>query len=253
MTLRMYRLIPIFFLAMACSGKAKEETSSPKTSSSPTASAPIEPGFSVSGKVAYTGRSSKRRKVKMNADAKCLSQHPKGFHYRSTVVGKNGGLANAFVYVKEGLGNRSYTPPAGSKQILKQHGCWYHPRISGIMVGQDLEILNNDPTMHNVNASPHFNAAMPPSVKQITKSFNKSKVMFRIKCNVHPWMTAYVGILKHPFYAVTDKNGNYTIENLPKGQYTLEVWHEKRGRLTQKVTVTASGAKTDFKFIKKKK
>jgi len=210
--------------------------------------APARAEGGVKGKVVFEGKASKGEAVKMNADPKCLEQHKAGFLFEPIVVGPKGELANAFIYVKQGLEGRKFDAPRESKAILDQRGCWYHPRVSGIMVGQKLEILNSDPTMHNVNAQPEFNAAMPAAVKKLEKAFKKPKVMFKIKCNVHPWMTTYVGVLEHPFYAVSGKDGSFEIKNLPPGKYTLEVWHEKLGSQTREVTVPASGATADFKF-----
>ncbi len=207
----------------------------------------------VTGKVTFDGKAPKGMPIKMNADPKCLEQHKAGFDFAPVQVGGNGGLANVFVYVKKGVEGKSFTAPADAKVILDQKGCWYYPHVSGIMVGQTLEIVNDDPVMHNVNAQPEFNAAMPPTVKKMDKTFKKEKVMFKLKCNVHPWMTSYVGILPHPYYAVTDKDGSFDIKGLPAGKYTIEAWHETLGSMTQEITVGATGGKADFKFASKAK
>lgn len=201
----------------------------------------------VKGKVSFGGPVPKGDAVKMSADAKCADQHKGGFTF-SPVNGSGGGLADVFVYVKTGLQGKTFTPPPEPKVILDQQGCWYHPHVLGIMVGQKLEIRNSDPTMHNVNAQPEFNAAMPPAVKKMEKTFKKTKVMFRIKCNVHPWMTAYAGIVENPYYAVSGPDGTFEIKGLPPGKYTLEAWHEKLGAKTMDVTVAASGATANIKF-----
>lgn len=202
----------------------------------------------VKGKITVSGAAAKGDAVKMNADPKCNEQHKSGFNFAAVEAGGKGELANVFVYVKKGLEGKKFTAPAEPKAILDQKGCWYYPRVSGIMVGQKMEILNSDPTMHNVNAQPEFNAAMPAAVKKLEKTFKKPKVMFKIKCNVHPWMTTYVGVLEHPYYAVSGKDGSFEIKGLPAGKYTLEAWHEKLGAVTQDVTVGAAGATSDFKF-----
>lgn len=206
----------------------------------------------VKGKVTFSGKAPKGDAVQMNADPKCLEQHKGGFLFAPIVVGAKGELANAFIYVKKGLEGKKFDAPKDAKVILEQKGCWYIPRVSGIMVGQKLEILNSDPTMHNVNAQPEFNAAMPAAIKKMEKAFKKPKVMFKIKCNVHPWMTTYAGVLEHPYYAVTGKDGAFEIVGLPAGKYTLEVWHEKLGVASQDVTVGAGGAVVNFKFAEGK-
>ncbi len=205
----------------------------------------------VKGRINYKGKTGSAKSIKMNTDPKCLAQHKDGFKYQKIVVDADGGLANAFIYVKEGLEGKKFTPPKESKAILDQKGCWYQPRVSGIMVGQTMTILNSDPTMHNVNAMPNFNAAMPAGVVKMKKKFKKSKVMFKIKCNVHPWMRAYVGILDHPYYAVSGADGGYEIADLPPGKYTLSVWHEKMKRQSIEITVGKDGAKADFELKKK--
>lgn len=199
---------------------------------------------SVKGKVVLKGAPPKPGKIMMSADPKCLQQHPKGFLNEDVVVGKDGGLANVFVYIKEGV-KGSFEAPKESKVVFDQKGCWYHPHVFGIQVNQKLEILNSDPTMHNVNAmakkSPPFNSSMPPKIKPIEKKFTKPEVMVKIKCNVHPWMTAYAGVLDHPFYAVTDKTGGFEIKGVPSGSYTLVAWHEKYGTATDMKVTVADG------------
>ena len=208
----------------------------------------------VKGKISYGGKASKGKKIKMSADPKCLAAYgEKGFKYKAIEVDKNGGLAHAFVYVSKGLGGKKFSPPKESKAILDQKGCWYAPLVSGIQVGQVLQIINSDPMMHNVNAMPNFNAAMPKGVPPMKKKFKKKKVMFRIKCNVHPWMKSYVGILDHPYYATSGADGTYEIKDLPPGKYTLSVWHEKMKKFSEEITVKAKGTTADFKLAKKKR
>ncbi|MBI4386782.1 MAG: hypothetical protein HY551_05320, partial [Elusimicrobia bacterium] len=192
------------------------------------------PGFR--GRVVFAGKIPPARVLPMGSDPICLKQHPKGFIFQPFAVGKTGGLADVFVYVKKGLEGKNFETPKEAA-VLDQKGCWYYPRVIGAMVGQRVELLNSDPTIHNVNALPEFNVSMPPGLKKIEKTFVKPAVMQKLKCNVHPWMTAYVGVLEHPFYAVTDLDGAYEIRGLPPGKYVLEAWHERLGVLTRAVTV----------------
>lgn len=202
----------------------------------------------VRGEVTFSGKAPEGTAVKMKADPKCLDQHKEGFTFETVAAGPKGELSNVFVYVKKGLEGKGFQAPKEPKVILDQKGCWYHPHVSGIMVGQTLQIVNSDPTMHNVNAQPNFNAAMPAGIKPLEKTFKKARVMFPIKCNVHPWMKAYIGVLEHPYYAVSGKDGAFEIKGLPPGRYTLEAWHERLGVAVQEVTVAASGATAAFKF-----
>jgi plastocyanin len=169
------------------------------------------------------------------------------------MVGSDGkSLANVFVYVKDGLGNYMFDTPTEPAQI-DQQACRYHPHVFGMMVGQTLEILNSDPTLHNIHALPkgnqEFNTGQPIQGMKTTHVFTKPEVMVPFKCDVHGWMNAYVGVLPHPFFAVSAADGTYTIKGLPPGTYTIEAWHEKLGTKTQSVTIGASESKTaDFSF-----
>ncbi len=136
---------------------------------------------------------------------------------------------------------------------MAQEGCQYVPHVMGIMVGQPFKVLNDDGILHNVHALPNvnrpFNMAMPPTRKEAEESFGKEEGMFRIKCDVHPWMQAYIGVFGNPFFAVTKTDGKFTIANLPAGTYEIEAWHEKLGTKKATVTVGASDTKqASFKF-----
>ncbi|MBI3549533.1 MAG: hypothetical protein HY078_10885 [Elusimicrobia bacterium] len=201
----------------------------------------------LTGRVSFQGQAPAASTLPMSSDPKCRQQHPKGFRYEPIVVDASGGLSETFVRVKSGLDGKRFPTPA-EKVVLDQRGCWYMPRVVGAMVGQTVEIRNSDPTMHNVNALPEFNAAMPASVKAIEKKFTKPDIMRTLKCNVHPWMTAFVGVVENPFYAVSGKDGTFEIKGLAPGKYTLEAWHDKLGTVSQDVTVGAQGAKVEMKF-----
>jgi hypothetical protein len=192
----------------------------------------------LTGKVVYHGHVPKPQPIAMNADAQCDAQHTGGFKFSPLVVDASGGVDLVFVHVIKGLEGKKFPTPADSKKVtLTQKGCWYEPHVFGIQTGQKLEILNDDPVMHNVNGQPDFNAAMPPGVPPMTKSFSKPKIMFPLKCNIHPWMHAFVGVVDNPYYAVTGANGKFDIKDLPAGKYTIEAWNEKLGAITKDVTV----------------
>src|SRR5439155_26144997 len=165
--------------------------------------------------------------IKIAADAYCLKQHAEGLKDESVVAGPGGALANVFVYVKSGLSGKSFPAPA-LPVVFDQNGCWYKPHVFGIQTNQALEIRNSDPTLHNVNfmakINTPFNMAMPVKDMKITKKFAKPEVMVKIKCNVHPWMSAYVGVVDNPFFGVTGKDGAFSLANLPAGQYVIEAW-----------------------------
>jgi plastocyanin len=205
----------------------------------------------VTGKVAFSGTAPKPAKIMMNADPVCVKQHKTTVVGEEVVVNKNQTLKNVLVYVKEGLGSRKFDAPA-AKLEFDQKGCQYTPHVLGIQVGQELEVVNSDPTLHNVHSlskeNAQFNVAQPKQGMKLTKKFDKPEV-FKVKCEVHTWMGAYIGVFSHPYYAVTGDDGSFHLKNLPAGDYTIEAWHEKYGTQTMKVKVAASGAATaDFKF-----
>ena len=206
----------------------------------------------VTGKVAFTGTAPAAEKINMNADPTCASLHPEPVFTENVVVNPDQTLRNVFVYVKEGLEEKTFPTP-GQAVVMDQKGCHYTPHVFGIQVSQPLDIINSDSTLHNVHGMPtqskEFNLGMPIQGMKITRKFDKPEVMVKFKCDVHPWMNAYAGVLPHPFFNVTQDTGTYEIKDLPAGTYTIEAWHEKYGTQTQKVTVDESGTATaDFTF-----
>ena len=210
----------------------------------------------VSGKANFDGTAPTRRTIKMSADPACDKANPNGRQGEAMVISADGAVANVFVYVKEGVSGYQHETPK-APVMLDQAGCMYSPRVSGAQVGQTIQILNSDTTLHNVHALPkaskQFNSAMPMKGMKIKKRFTAPEVMVRIKCDVHPWMAAYVGVLDHPFHAVTGTDGSYSIDGLPAGTYTIEAWHERLGAQTSTVTVAdGAAASANFSFSPKK-
>jgi plastocyanin len=183
----------------------------------------------------------------MNSDVNCVKAASGPQEQETFKVGSDGkSLGNVFVYVKDGLGNYVYDAPAGSATI-DQKGCRYTPHVFGMRVGQKLEIINSDPTLHNIHATPkdnsEFNTGQPVQGMKTEHTFTKPEVMVPFKCDVHGWMNAYVGVLDHPYFAVSDASGKFEIPKLPAGTYTIEAWHEKLGAQTQSVTLADSDSK----------
>lgn len=210
-------------------------------------------GGTIKGTVKFTGTSPKGKKVQMTADAFCSSQHPKGFTSNETQVNKNGTVPNVFVYVKSKVAGK-FSPP---KSVVKldQKGCWYNPRVIGVQAGQTLEFVNSDSVLHNVHGMPkknsQFNFAQPVKGMKNAVKFTKAEIPVPVKCDVHPWMKSYIGVVSHPFFAVTGATGSFTIKGLPAGTHTLEAWHEKFGKQTASVTIKAGETKTvDISFKK---
>ena len=202
----------------------------------------------VTGKAMVDGAVPANETIKMNADPVCLRQtsgSPQAME--SYVLGADGkSLGNVFVYVKDGLGNYTFDTPTEAARIDQQE-CRYHPHVFGMRVGQPLEITNSDPTLHNIHAvaknNREFNNGQPLQGMKTTHTFTAPEVMVPFKCDVHGWMNAYVGVLDHPFYAVTDASGSFSLKGLPPGTYTIEAWHENLGATTQTVTLGEKDSK----------
>ena len=187
----------------------------------------------------------------MDADPVCAGAHDGPVLAEEVVVGEGGGLQNVFVFVKEGLSGDF--PAPSDAVVLDQNGCQYKPHVIGVQVGQPLQILNSDKTLHNVHGmpktNPGFNFAMPKFVKKKDHQFDSVETMVAVKCDVHPWMSSYIGVVDNPFFAVTGPDGTFEIDGLPPGDYTLVAWQEKYGTQEAKVNVAADGTSTvDFTF-----
>jgi plastocyanin len=241
-------------LLVACGGGGEKtsDTETPQASSATAPAVDTANAGSVKGTVTYDGPD-EDTPIAMNADPTCAGLHPTPVDTNAYAV-KDGKLGNVFVYVKSGLEGKSFPVPAEKKE-LDQQGCLYHPRIFGIQVGQPLTIKNSDATLHNIHAMPksntEFNQGQPIQNMSFDKTFDKVEVMVPFKCDVHPWMSAHMGVVDNPYYAVSGDDGTFTIDKLPPGTYTLEAWHEKLGTATQQVTVAPNqAADVTFAFHK---
>ena len=208
---------------------------------------------SISGKATFEGTAPKAKKIKTDADPKCAEMHADSpLMSEEVVVNPDGTLKNVFVYVKSGLEGKTYDTPK-TPVTIDQTGCHYVPHVFGMMVKQPLKIVNSDDTLHNIHAMPtkstEFNVGEPNKDMAVTRTFAEPEIMVHFKCDVHPWMSAYVGVLNHPFYSVTGDNGTFSLKGLPAGDYEVAAWHEKYGEQVQKIKVGDGEAKTvDFKF-----
>jgi hypothetical protein len=210
-----------------------------------TAGLPLVSAADITGKVTLKGTPPPEKKIEF--DATCGKLHDKAVTTRHFVTAADGGLANVFVYIKQ-------TPaggkPAAEAPVLDQLNCMYEPYVLGVMTNQPFKIKNSDPLMHNVHATPkvagnkEFNIGQPVQGMVAEKVFPNREVLVRFKCDVHPWMFAYVGVMDHGFFAVTDKEGKFKLPaGLPAGTYTLVAYHLKAGEATQEITVTDSDKK----------
>jgi plastocyanin len=195
----------------------------------------------VTGRAVFTGTPPPAEALRMGTDAACLQSAGSNTRSDAVLIGSNGALQNVFVYVKDGLDPAySFALPT-APVVMDQRGCRYAPRIFGVRAGQPVEIVNGDATIHNVHALPmanrEFNMGEPVQGMRMTRTFTVPEVMVRFKCDVHGWMTAYVGVMAHPFFAVTNADGAFDIKGLPPGTYTIGAWHEKFGTREAHVTI----------------
>tara|TARA_Y100000817_G_scaffold48033_1_gene33955 strand:- start:14 stop:724 length:711 start_codon:yes stop_codon:yes gene_type:complete len=212
---------------------------------------------SLSGNVKYDGKPPKKRKLRMNADPVCGASHTEPVFSENFKMGKDGSMEEALVYLKK----VEYTGGIPSEPaVLDQKGCIYKPHVFGMIAGQELLIKNSDATLHNIHSMPkvnkEFNFAMPRVVKKKKATFKKSEPEpFYIKCDVHPWMKTWVLVSDHPYFAVSDKDGNYSISDIPPGEYEVICWQEKFSKkpLTSSVTIGKGDTKKDFTFTRPKK
>jgi len=219
------------------------------------ATAPAEPmeplgTASISGSIAFTGDAPQRMRVRQ--DPECSELNPEPVQTEAVIVNDNGTLKNVFVYVKEGLEGYTFPTPAEPVEF-DQRGCMYHPHVFGVQTGQTIKILNSDPLLHNIHALPEnnrpFNFGMPKKGDTRERAFMTPEIMVKIKCDVHPWMGAWAGVVANPYFAVSGDDGTFKLEGLPAGTYTLEAWHEEYGTQTMTVTVGDGEATTaDFSY-----
>ncbi len=212
---------------------------------------------SISGKAILDGTPPKPKKIKNleGTDPKCAEMHADNpLMSEEVVASADGALKNVFVYVKSGLGDKTFDVPKDPVTIT-QTGCHYVPHVFGMMAKQPLKIVNDDDTLHNIHAMPNnpdnkeFNKGQPNKGMVSTVTFAVPEVMVHFKCDVHPWMSAYVGVLNNPFYSVSSDDGTFSLKGLPAGEYTIAAWHEKYGEQVQKVKIGDGETKTvEFKF-----
>jgi plastocyanin len=207
----------------------------------------------ITGTVTFDGKAPALKPLSMDADPACAKKHSAPVPNEMLALGSGNTMGNILVWVSKGLPAGKTWPVPKTPVVLDQNGCVYKPHVMGIMVGQTYRILNSDGVLHNIHTLPKVNAAfnkgMPPTLKEATTVFSKPEDVFHIKCDVHPWMSAYMAVFTHPFFSATATDGKFTIAGLDPGTYQVTAWHERLGTQTASVTVGASDTKTqNFKF-----
>jgi hypothetical protein len=244
------------FLLASCSSENKSEVQN-----KPKAAAPPPPSYfkpdpatvgSLAGTIRFTGKRPARKLIDMSDDPACVEAHHGKAYDESIVVNPNHTLANVFVYVKSGLEGKKFQVPS-EPVTIDQRGCWFRPRVIGIQTGQILKVINSDPVTHNIHPQAQVNREWNHSQGQgdppIERKFTHPEVMIPVKCNIHSWMHAYIGVVDNPYFAVSGSDGTFSIANLPPGDYVIGAWQEKLGTQEQKVTVSPSAKATvNFSF-----
>ena len=235
-------------------GQAKPvEAASAPAAKAADAQAPAIVLGKITGKVTFSGTPPSAEPIKMDADPYCKA-HAQSAVSETMVVGSGGGLKNVLVYLKKGYQGKSIPSVPADKLLLDQVDCHYIPHVMAVRVGQAFTIRNSDGTLHNVHsmgvANKEFNLGQPVKGMSVDKTFNSPEVAVRFKCDVHPWMGAYVAVLEHPWFVVTGDDGSFTIPNVPAGTYTVEAWHEALPAQTAEVTVSGTETTANFTFQK---
>ena len=208
----------------------------------------------VTGTVTFDGKPPALKPLSVDAEPVCHKKHGgKPAPNEALVLGAGNTMANILVFVSKGLPAGKTFPVPKTPVTLDQDGCVYKPHVMGIMVGQTYRILNSDGILHNIHTLPKVNAAFnrgqPATVKEMTTTFPKPENVFQVKCDVHPWMSAYIGVFTHPFFAVTGADGKFSLPNLDAGTYEITAWHERLGTQSASITVAANETKAqNFKF-----
>ena len=241
---------------LVCLGCGEKETTAPTETAAPTEAAPtpIDEATvaTVTGTIKFDGAKPKLARLMMDQDPVCVQKHSGPVLVEDGAVNEDGTLPNVFVHVKAGAEKYTFAVPSTPVE-LDQDGCVYKPHVLGVQVGQTVQILTKDPTTHNIHPMPQnnreWNISQAPNAAPLEQKFSRDEIMIPVKCNQHPWMKAYIGVTKHPFFAVTGSDGTFTISGLPPGDYTIEAWTATFGTQEQEVSVGAKESKTvDFTF-----
>lgn len=247
-------LTPAVFLAVAGCGGGDAPAAGAGEGGGAAASAEmpfdVSTAGSISGSVTFEGTPPPPEVLDMSSEADCAATYS-GDPEVSWVDVSGGGLADVFIYIREGLEGMSFPVPSQAVAI-DQQGCQYRPIVTGVMVGQSIAFRNSDGLLHNINASPTtnrpFNVSQPVNM-ETEREFAAPEVMIPIQCDVHGWMAGYIGVVTHPYHTASGAGGSFDLSQLPPGDYVIEAWHARLGTQEQTVTVTTGQtAEITFNF-----
>ena len=211
---------------------------------------PISPTANLKGTVKFVGKVPPAKPISMAADPSCAKQHSSPVLAQPVVTDSKGDLQNVVVFVAEGLGDRAFDVPT-QPAVVEQKGCMYLPHVLAMRANQPLHLVNDDPTSHNIHPTPannrEWNKAEPPGTS-VDETFAREEIAIPVRCNVHPWMHGYIAVFKHPFFAVTGKDGSFDLSGLPPGTYAIKAWHETLGTSTQTIAIGANETK-EISFV----
>ncbi len=246
MKLKLFSAALLFASAIAVTGcKKSSGTAEPQPPASAYFQVDTATAGTITGTVKYEGPTAKPKLIDMSSDPACAKAHNgKKVSDQVLLVDKQNGLANAFVYISKGLEGKTFATPKEAVTI-DQSGCWFKPRVLGLQTGQTLDIVNSDPVTHNIHpmavTNREWNHSQGPGDPPMHRKFTKPEIMIPVKCNIHDWMHAYIGVVDHPYFATTGDDGSFRLPNLPPGTYTVSAWHEGMAPQQTIVTVPPSG------------
>jgi carboxypeptidase family protein len=207
-------------------------------------------GGDLKGTARFEGAVAKPKLISMSADPSCAKQHSSPVFAQEEMTDSKGDLQNVIVFVSEGLAARTFDPPP-QPVVVERKGCMYMPHVLAVRANQPLHLVNDDPTSRNIHPTPannrEGNKAEPPA-SSVDESFAREEIAIPVKCNLHPWMHGYIAVFKHPYFAVTGKDGSFDLSSLPPGTYTVKAWHERLGTSTQTITIAANETK-EISFV----
>jgi plastocyanin len=202
---------------------------------------------SVTGTVDLNGTPPKMKPINMAAEPACAKEHSTAPMTQEAIAGKGGALENVVVYLQGDFNKYKFDTPQ-TPATITQKGCMYDPHIVALETGQEFQVVNADPVTHNIHPLPkdnrEWNESQPPGAAPIDRTFSREEIAIPVKCNIHPWMKAYIAVFNNPYFAVTGPDGSFDLKNVPPGTYTVTAWHELYGTSQQSVTIGPNESKT---------